>query len=68
VRQYSDGSGSQTNAKYDSNSNLTSVTAPTGASTTIGCSVVSHPDSPTSMADPQGNTTSYQYERGGERD
>jgi RHS repeat-associated protein len=66
VQQYTSGSGSVLNAQYNSDNDLTNVQAPTGASWTLNYDTSgTNPYQPTSMVDPQGNTTSYQYDTNG---
>jgi RHS repeat-associated protein len=66
IATYSTGNGAAGgNYSYDSNNNLNSATVNPGAHSTLGYTDPNHPFSPTTVTDPQNNTTTVAYDAKG---
>jgi RHS repeat-associated protein len=66
IATYSTGNGAAGgNYGYDANNNLNSATVSPGAHSTLGYTDPNHPFSPTSVTDPQNNTTTFAYDAKG---
>ncbi len=65
VADYTDADTSKTIFSYNANNNLTKIQAPTGSINTLAYDDASHPHSPTTLTDAQGNTQTHVYDTNG---